>query len=254
MYCSVDTVRKMSHFTDTTRVSDNEIVRKIVRASSMVDGYMAKRYSLPLSYHLSVTITMSGTGTGTGTLALVIGGVTYNVAVTSGLTASNSANLLRTALRDSAVVFVPDDAQSGVVVNLVSITDSSDLTTATTEVTAVGGTQSGITATVGTIVKRYPPLVEELTASLATGLLLLDNYGTEEQGTSRDGKIRIDLALSTLKMIQGVSEVDASIIVQDEVTRQPLLRDMTPEIQSYPNTSSTASGYTEPTFSVNDRF
>lgn len=251
MYSTVSLVREVSGLRSTAKISNDRVKGKIIRADAMIDGYLVQKYQMPLIYRRACAITFSGTGTGTATLTLTIGGVAHALAITSGLTASQAADLLRVSLVGDDEVFCPDAIGSGEVVTIISRTTSADLSTANTEVTVTGSAAGGITPTVGTRFDRYPQLIEQLSADIAAALLLMDNFGLEEEGTTRDGMGKIALAKETLKMIQGVDSIEASLRVLDEVTGEEIATSGKPVPVGYPNTVSDDSGDTDPTFSVN---
>lgn len=43
-----------------------------------------------------------------------------------------------------------------------------------------------VTTTIGTREKRYPVVLEQITAEIATALLFIDEYGVEAQDTGKD--------------------------------------------------------------------
>lgn len=218
MYCSVNLVRELSGLQNTTKISSQRISGKIVSASSMVDGALAYRYVLPISFHRKNTLTFAGTGTGSGTLSIVINGVTYEVAVTTSLTASQAADLFRDAVYDNGE-FVTDVIGSGAVVTITSV--STGMTEGNSEVNISSASDgNGITTTIGTRENKYPPILEQLTAEIATALLLQDEFGLEAEGTSRDGYARMNQCQDQLKRLQGSKE--PWMRVMDEITRTEL--------------------------------
>ena len=124
-FTSVTRVREVSGFDDSTNITDAVIRGKISIASGMVASSVGQRYDLPVPYHFSNTLTFGGAGTGTGTMAVVVNGVTYNLSITNGLTASQAADLFRRAAEDS-VDFITDDEGMGAEVRIIGIADSSD--------------------------------------------------------------------------------------------------------------------------------
>lgn len=249
MYSNISLVRSLSGLHDTTRITDSNIKGKILRADALIDSYIRQKYILPLPYHRFVIITFSGTGTASGTLDIIVGGVTYTINIADDMTATEAADLLRTAMIGNTNVQV-DQLGSGQDVYLISLADSEHLAAANAQVASTGGTSSGITATVGNITDRYPPIIEHLSAEIAAGYLLLDNYGLEEEGTARDGNIRITGARSLLKQIQGVDVLEESLRITDEITGDVLPTRGLPTAQSYTSTVDAP----EPSFSVNMKF
>lgn len=250
MYSSISLVRSVSGLQDATRIADTNIKGKIMRADALIDAYLRQKYILPLPYHKLVTLTFSGTGSSSDTLDIVIGGVTYSVGIVENQTASATADLLRQELAGNTSVMF-DSLGSGQEIILVSLADSVNEATSITQVTSVGGTAGGITATVSVITNRYPQLVEHLSAELASGYLLLDNFGLEEEGTARDGNIRVQQAKLLLKQIQGVDTLEESLRIVDEVTGVELPTKGYPEARSYVASSLPEN---DPTFGVNMKF
>lgn len=251
MYSTVSLVREVSGLRSSTKISDERVKGKVIRADAMIDGYLIQKYQLPLAYRRAVQITFSGTGTSTATLTLTIGGVAHALAITSGLTASQAADLLRASLVEDTEVYSPDGIGSGAIVTIISRSTSTNLTDANTEVTVTGSAAGGITPSFGTKTDKYPALIEQLSADIAAALLLMDNFGLEEEGTTRDGFARIELAKQTLKMIQGVDTLESSLRVIDEVNGEEIALSGKPVPVGYPNDVSDDSGGTDPTFSVN---
>lgn len=133
MYTTIKHVRSMSGFDDTTHITDERIVRQIKIATSMINSAIGYNYTLPLPYHFSCAIEFQGLATGSGTMAIVINGVTYNVAVVASDNTTTIADKFRIAVADSAH-FVADEIGSGATVTIVSKTDSASVATAYAEV------------------------------------------------------------------------------------------------------------------------
>lgn len=215
-HTTVAKVRQKSGFDNETNVTEATVRTKITLAEGMVDSAVGHRYALPISFHRQNTLTFAINATGAGTMAIVINGTTYNVVLESGTTPERAAELFRIAAVDSADFIV---LLNGAVATIVSITDSSDIVTADTEVdiTSAPTTQS-MTATIGTRVDRYPQIIDEVTGEIAASYLLMDNYGAEAEDTPKDGEKRLGIALITLKQIQGSDPDDIIIDLFDEVT------------------------------------
>ncbi len=60
MYTSIQRVRTLSGFDDTTNITDENIKSKIDIASSMVDGAIGYIYSLPVAYRYQSTLEFTG--------------------------------------------------------------------------------------------------------------------------------------------------------------------------------------------------
>lgn len=219
MFTTIAKVREISGFDDSAKISDDIVRGKILTAESMLNSAVGSRYALPIPYHRQNTLTFGGAGTGSGTMAIVVNGTTYNVAISNLLTASQAADLFRVAAVDSAD-FKTDTGGSGVEVLLISKTDSDDLSTANAEVNITAApTTNDITGTIGTRVDRYPPIIEQLAAEIASNLLLQDNYGVEAEDTPKDGDKRMERTDIKLQRLQGVDEdTGITINVYDEVT------------------------------------
>lgn len=251
MYSTVNLVREYSGMRNATNISSSNIKGKILRADSMINGYLRRRYKLPLLYHRSVDLTFAGTGASSATLTITINSVDYDLSITNGASAESIADLLRVALEgNTSVAF--DEIGSGEVVRLTSLATNQDLSTANDQVTVVTSDAGGVTSSVSLAINRYPQLIEGLSAELAASFLLMDNYGLEEQGTSRDGVARMEQAKIILRQIQGVDSLEESIRVEDDITGLELPTATSPEPRVYPNATSDASTpSTEPTFGVN---
>ena len=194
---------------------------KIDIAEGMVESAVAQRYALPLPYHRYNTLTFASTGTGVGTMSVVINGTTYDLAITDSLSAADAADLFRTAAVDSDDFIVGSAGTNLAEVIIISNTDSGTLSTANDEVNITAAPDTnGITAAIGTRADRYPRIIEQITAELATALLLMDNYGVEAQDTPKDGEKRMLSAEVLLQRIQGVDEESGlTICIFDEVTK-----------------------------------
>lgn len=246
MYTNISRVRTLSGFDDTTNIEDRDIASKITIASGMVDSAIGYNYTLPLAYHYTNTIEFTGQGTGSGTMAVIINGTTYNVAVTSGAKPSAIADLFRVAAEDSAD-FIVDPLGFGAIVRIVSKTTSVSKSTAYAEVNiTTAATTNGIAATIGTRAQRYPVVLEQLTAEIATALLFIDQYGVESQDTGKDGQTRMDVIDAKLQKLQGVHESGQRMVIFDEVSGAEIAGSTIGAVSSYPNDTSDEST-TDPT-------
>ena len=237
MYTTVSKVRELSGLDDTTNISDAVVRGKIQTATSMVDGALTRKYSLPLDYHRQNTLTFSGAGTGSANMTITINAVNYVIAITNGLTAAQAADLFYAAALTNAhfAMEVEDD-----VVTLISITDSTTVATANAEVniTSAGGTVQGITGTAGTREDRYPRLLDQMVAEIAASLLLMDNYGVEAQDTPKDGDKRMERINKLLLQIQGKDDSLPDFKIIDEVTKAELTSTDGNAPRFYPNDTS----------------
>jgi len=264
MYTTIATVREFSGFDDTTKISATTIRGKISMADAKIDGAIGYRYNLPLAYHRQNTITFSDTGSGSGTLTATINGSTYAIAISNTLTASAAADLMRVAMVDSSdfitLGYISEEASGDAVLTIISQTDSAVLVTASAEVniTDAGGTVQGITATAGTVQNRYTPMVSQLSAEIATALLLMDNYGIEAQDTPKDGVARMERLDEILSQLQGSSD-RMTLKLYDEVDHTELTQSSS-GLPSYKPTQATSDAdYTgeDPTQSnvtIKDKF
>lgn len=82
MYTTIERIRTLSGFDDSSNITDENIKSKIIIASGMVDSAIGYLYSLPLSYRYQNTLTFSGTAT-TGTMNITINGTDYPLSVTA---------------------------------------------------------------------------------------------------------------------------------------------------------------------------
>lgn len=257
MYTSISKVRELSGFDDTTNIPDTLVKGKIMAAEGMFDGAASMRYQLPFAYHVENTLTFSGTGSGSGTMAIVINSVTYNISITSGLTASQAADLFRDAIRSATTLKSVDSIGDGAEVVVVSIEDSSDFTTANAQVNITSATTAqGISAAIGTRTERYAPMIDQIVAEIAAALLLMDNYGIEAQDTPKDGDRRMERINEILQKIQGVHQSGQVIKLFDEITKEELTYSLSSAPSYIPNTT-TNDDVTNPTayqMSINSVF
>lgn len=214
--------------TDEDNILDSEVQQKIQFAASLFETAVCDRYTLPLVYHRQNTITFSGTGSGSGTLTVTINGTNYDIAITSGVTAAQVADLFRESAIDSAdfiVALSSEKDEQGEIVTIISRTDSDTWSTANAEVSisSAGGTVQGITGTAGVRSDRYPQVVSYVVAELASSLLLMDNYGAEAEDTPKDGNARMEKANQLLALLAG-EEVEgmAPRKIIDDVTKSEL--------------------------------
>ena len=257
MYTTVAKVRELSGFDDSTLISDSIVKGKIASAEGMFDSAISSVYSLPLKYHRQNTITFAGTGSGSGTMSIVVNGVTYNIAITLGLTASQSADLFRESASTSAHFKVIDSVGDGAGVTIVSLTDSATLTTANAEVNITSAvTTEGISATIGTRSDRYAPIVDQIVAEIASALLLFDNYGIEAQDTPKDGKGKMEMINETLQKLQRVHKSGQIIKLFDELDKTELSSTSSYSVNFLPNntTNEDSSNPTNYKMSINDEY
>lgn len=263
MYTTVQKVREFSGFDDPSKISASVIAGKIAMADARINGALKSIYTLPLPYHRENTITFSGAGAGSGTLTITINSTNYDVAITSGLTASQAADLFRVAAKNSddfiTLSYVNDETNDAIV-TIISKTDSTDLTTADAEVNITSaGSAAGMSSAAGTRQDRYPQAIEQLSAEISSALLFMDNYGIEAQDTSRDGVQRLERLEKTLKQIQNGDDNELLIQIVDEVTGEeiPMLEGTQP--QFYNTNVRSADTYdgtdgTQPNVDINQNF
>lgn len=197
-YTTVSNVRELAGFVGNSNVSDAYISSEITRAQSYINSYISDVYALPLGTYYKQTIVFSGTGTGSDTLTITIDGSDYDVAITNGLTASDAADLFRSAAADNSS-FVIDGIGDGTTVTIYSIDDgdSTDVTITSTDPDTV----EGITATGGTVTAVAPPMAEALASNIAAAYTLITEYGPEAQDTDKDGFKRLAEWTDVLKRI-----------------------------------------------------
>lgn len=82
MYTTIERIRTLSGFDNSSNITDENIKSKIIIASGMVDSAIGYLYSLPLSYRYQNTLTFSGTAT-TGSMNITINGTDYPLSVTA---------------------------------------------------------------------------------------------------------------------------------------------------------------------------
>jgi len=254
MYTQISKVRELSGFDNSTKISDSVVLGKISIAESMLDAAISERYTLPLQYHRQNTLVFSGTGSGSGTLSVVINGTAYAVAITLNLTAAQAADLFRTACASSAD-FITDLAWGSATVVIIS--KSTTLVTANAQVNITSaGTANGITGTIGTRYDRYPPLVDQITAEIASALLLQDNYGVEAEDTPKDGNLKLKNLSTSLLRLQGADKDGLMMRIIDEVTKIEILESSGTECGFFPDDTSDEDE-DDPTahkLGINDKF
>lgn len=255
MYGTITLTREISGFDNSTKVPDSIVSGKLAIADSMIDGALAYRYILPLTYHRQNTITFSGTGSGSGTMAVVVNGTTYNLTIALSQTAAATADLLRAA---TSTDFITDRIGSGATVTLISRTSSATLTTANAEVNVTSvPTTAGISGAIGTRSDRYPPLLTQISSDIAAALLLQDNYGVEAQDTPKDGYARMKQLNKMLMQLQGTAKDAPNLYLFDEATQEELPHSTLGDPQYLPNdttTDSTGRDSTAPYFTINATF
>lgn len=203
MYTTVTKVRQVAGFVGNSNVSDAFVSSMITRSEGLVNSYLSDAYTMPLEKFYEQTIVFSGAGTGSSTMTITIGGESFAVTISSGLTASEAADLFRTATEDSAVLIV-DGLGSGATVTFHSVegNDSTQVTITTTDPQTV----SGITATGGTVTQVSVPLIENLTTEAGAAYLLMTEYGAEAQDTDKDGAKRLAIVREILEAIRKKKE------------------------------------------------
>jgi len=228
-YTTVTKVRQSGGFVGNSNVTDAFISAQITRAQSYINSYISDVYSLPIGKYYTQTIVFSGTGSGSGTMTISIDGEDYDVAVTSSLTAAQAADLFRTAALSNDS-FVTDGLGAGATVTIYSKEsgDSTDVTISSTD----PQTESGITATGGTLTEIAPPLIETLATEIAVAYLLITEYGVEAQDTDKDGFRRLSEWTTVLKNI--AKKVEKIF----DFTDTELARSNTKRLSAFPTASS----------------
>jgi len=227
MYSNVALVREISGMVESN-ISNTRIVSKILTADAMIDGAISERYVLPINKHWQNTITFSGEATEDGTASITINGSTYDMSIVDGNTASTIADKLRIACSGGAG-FVLDSIGSGAVVNLISLSVAELTAYDQLDITAIT-TVAGVTISEGIITERYPPAIMYLSADIATALLLQEEYGTEAEGTAKDGFLRMQTSLEKLQRIQGILLPMTPLF--DEVTKIELAQSVNNDVTS----------------------
>lgn len=201
-YTSISKVREYSGFLDSTLVTDAFIDRQIARAEAYINGFLGGVYTLPLPYFWQNSITFSGTGSGTSTMTIIINGVSYAIAITSGMTAAQAADAFRRAVANSG---------SSATFNCDSVSDAAVTITADNQLKAAADvtltstdpqTVAGITATSGTLVQVSTPYVDYLATEITTCFILMVEYGAEAQDSDKDGAKRLAIAELELEKIR----------------------------------------------------
>lgn len=238
MYTTIETVRTMSGLDDELNITDPNIKSKILRANAMVDSAIGCIYELPISYRYQNTLTFAWAWTWSDTMAIVINGTTYNVAIESWDTPDDVADKFRIAAMNSTD-FKVDNLGLWEEVLIISLTDSSDTTTAYAEVNITSApTTEWITATIWSRIQRYPQTLDQATAEIATALLFIDIYWIESQDTGKDGETRMDRVNELLRKLQGTDESWQNMKIFDDVTNVEISTSSVLHAESYPNDTS----------------
>lgn len=257
MYTTIEAVRKYTNFLTASKISDVTVRDEIMRATARVNSVAGRVYILPLPYRKQSSVTFSGTGTGTGTLAIVVNGVTYNVPISNGATASQCADRFRQAVSSSTSGdFHTDDVGCGAIVLVYSsdyvdyTASASDVTAMTNQVTITSApTTQGISVSQGNIIDRQHPEIEAITREIASAYLLQTAYGIEAQDTPKDGYAKAVLAENRLKSFfdptPTTTNENARINLYDEVTGEEYPRVLGSGVSFYPTQESTDDGETE---------
>lgn len=238
MYTTISRVRTLSWFDNTTNITDELIKSKIIIAWWYINSAIWYVYSLPIAYHYDNTLAFTWPATSWGTLAIVINWTTYNVTVVSWDTASVIADKFRIVC-ESSVDFITDDLWLWDTVLIISNTTSANKSTAYAEVNITSAPDSfWLTTTIRWRQKRFPIIIEQITAEIATSLLFIDVYGVESQDTWKDWPTRMEIINETLQKLQWVHESWQSIRVFDEITNAEIGVSSQLEVVSYPNDTS----------------
>ena len=254
-YSDVDQVLTVAGLHSNTLITDALVDSKIIQADAIIDGVISDCYQLPLNMFWQNIITFSGTGSGTATMTITINGVDFTVAVTSGQTATEAAELLRTAIITSTsgdTKFEDGPHESDAVVRIISTPAGKDANTYVTLTSTDPQTVSGITATGGAVTSIAHPLISTISAEIAAAYLLQIAYGKESENTDKDGYARMESALGMLEKIQN-KQIKLFDGEGDEFTTATLAR-----MAFYPNdTSSDGDGDEADTtnrFSINREY
>lgn len=124
---------------------------------------------------------------------------------------------------------------------LVSISDSSDLTTANNQVniTSLPADGDGLTFTKSVLrTNRHIPYIDHLTAELTASMLLFENYGIEVQDTPQDGNARQELLELQLRKLQSVNDNEEALNLFDEVTGVMIPKNNATDMQFFPTQAS----------------
>lgn len=202
-YTTVTKVREEAGFVGNSNISDAQIDNVISLVQSEIDSSVSDVYSLPLPTFYKNTLTFSGAGTGSGTMTITIDSIDYALSITSGASASEVADLFRTAATaESGKSFlVYDDLGHGSEVSIYSANQSEDSTDVTITSTDPDTVQ-GVTMTGGTVLGVSIKLIESIATGMAAAKLLIREYGPEAQDTDKDGFKKLALYQEMLDKIQ----------------------------------------------------
>jgi len=236
MYTTIERVRTLSWFDDKTNITDEIIKNKILIASWYINSSIGYVYSLPIAFHYDNYILFSWTATSSWTLTITINWVDYDITITSWDTSNIIADNFRIVC-DNSDDFIIDDLWFWTKVLLIS--KSNVKATAYNQVNiTIASDEFGVKTKIWVRKKRFPVILEQITAEISTSLLFIDVYWVESQDTWKDGQTRMDIINETLQKLQWVHDSGQSIKIFDEVDNIELSKWTQMTSESYPNDTS----------------
>lgn len=196
-YTTVSEVRADVGFVGNTNISDSFIQNLITIAQSTINSRISDVYQVPIPKFYKNLISFTGNGSGAGTMTFTIDGVAYAVSITSGMTAAQAADALRTLLLADTDkdFYLADDLGQGADVGIISGQNglAADVT-----VTVDSETVAGITTAIDGVVASTIPMINGICRYLVGGRLLNIDYGPESQNTTKEGDSLIEAATTLL--------------------------------------------------------
>lgn len=255
-FTTVTKVREIAGFVGNSNVSDAQIASYIDFATNLVQGEIGDVYTLPLLKNFENTIIFSGTGSGSANMTITINGISYVIAITSGLTASAAADLFRTAvLNEANATFKSDGLGNGTTVTITSCNSDEDPANVTITSTDPQTVQ-GITATGGTVTEVAPPAIEGITAQIAAAHLMIQEYGPESQNTDKDGYKKLAVFYGDAENPGMLTMIRLKKLKVFDCDGNELTTSSTQQLDSFP-TEASRTDETDPTanvFTMNEKF
>lgn len=238
MYTTIKTVRDMSGFDDEVNIIDSLVKSKILRASSMINSAIWNIYTLPIKFRYENTITFSWSTTWSWIIAVVINWTTYNVSIVNWDSLDTIADTFRITVW-SSTDFVIDWLWLWEEVTIISQSNSINDSTAFSEVNITSApTTVWIVATIWARIRRYPQVLDQATAEIATALLFIDQYGIESQDTGKEGETRMDVVNALLRKFQWTDDSWQIMKIFDDVTELEISESPDWQPESFPNDTS----------------
>lgn len=255
-YTTIEKVRQISGFDDTTKITDEYVESKICDAAGIVDSSISTYYQTPVQGHIQNCIEFSGDATEDIQMDITVNSVTYSFDVANGDSSATVANKFRNAA-SSSVDFVTNPVGSGSKALLVAkdCTGNQSLQMQQVTVDSISSV-GGITTNVVGFSTYYPETLNWITAEIAADLILSDNYGVEAQDTPKDGNQRLVNAMNFLKSFQEATETTPYMKIMDNICGTEIPNSTFSDPEYLPNeiTNNNQSNPTTPNVGINTQY